>query len=923
MKKAPVVSGFSKFLRGLVITGLGLLLPVQLALLWLASLDAPVQLPSSLTESLTNRLAEQGLRLQARQFWVLPDQSLAADDVSLEVIGLTGEVFTADRIEVGVSLPELLAGRVSPTRVRLRGGKLWCPAAVSRLGQSRLLIEDIRLEARREGRWLMVPSLLARSGKFIASFHGELPSALLQRDAATGETPATGGIPEQAAKLLRQIEETLLIAERSGGASINLAAHGNAEGGATLQGHAVLGNDWSQEGLGLIQAREMLALGELKLNARGALLAWQARVTAKHLSFRDIQAGQLTLQLTGAGSLVETQGHLSLDEVSVAQFSGLSLRTKLARTLSPTGQASLRARFDAATTTSSVQGLAIWTPAAKATELDGFSIQIPEGQITAGELRRAVPALDTALAPLVGGITGVLNLADIHAQRTQSGWQVDGEVSFSGLDVLGLSPHAVSPAQDLPFSTKFSFVPERTPYALLLRDSHLASVVGEADCSLDPGGPFALRLRGALQPSALDRLLGDWWINLWKLFAAKQRPYATIDVHSHWGDQQSEVRGRVLLQDFTFLQAPFRSVEILVDADAKGTKIGLHRLSGGGKDDGFLDGSVVWDWSKKDSGAGPFIQLRGNLQPWVAARCVSADLGEALRGLRLPPDHELSLDIQPKGLELDVKAHVTCEGVFSAWGIESRGLTLDVLSQPRDLQIKAVLALADGQATLGIQGDPLKEALVSLVLKGCDPKKVAKLVEQFNPPQPTAAAATQPTPPKPTPPSAPGKLDLNFVGSINLQEPRLLKGRGDFDLFEPELKRVRLLGGISTFLEAIGIKATSYDLTQATGQFGCVGGRAYFPDLVIKGPDARLTLAGEIDLQASTLEFEGDFSLPKKSGFNPLEILNVNRAFLSLTRVRLKGPLADPEVSALPKLSDILNPKKDSTLGKIPPSLLE
>ena len=923
MKKAPTVSGFRKFLRGLVITGLSLLLPVQLALLWLASLDAPVKLPSSLTESLTNRLAEQGLRLQARQFWVLPDQSLAADDVSLEVIGLTGEVFTADRIEVGVSLPELLAGRVSATRVRLRGGKLWCPASVSRLGQSRLLIEDIRLEARREGRWLMVPSLLARSGKFVASFYGELPSALLQRDAATGETPAPGGIPEQAAKLLRQIEETLLIAERSGGASINVAAQGNAEGGANLRGHALLGNDWSQEGLGLIQMREMLARGELKLNARGALLTWQARITAKHLSFRDIQAGQLTLQLTGADSLVETQGHLSLAEVSVAQFSGLSLQTKLVRTLSPTGQASLRARFDVATTTSSVHGLASWTPAAKATEPDGFFIQIPEGQITAVDLHRAVPALDTTLAPLVGKITGVLNLADIHAQRAPSGWQVDGEVSFSGLDVLGLSPRAVSPARDLPFSTKFSFVPERRPYALLLRDSHLASIVGEADCSLDLGGPFALRLRGELQPSALDRLLGDWWINLWKLFVAQQRPYTTIDVKSHWGDQKSEVRGRVLLQDFTFMQAPFRSVEILVDADAKGTKIGLHRLRGVGKDDGFLDGSAVWDWSKQASVAGPFIHARGNLQPWVLARCAGVGLGEAMRGLRLPAEQQLTLDIQPNGLELDIKARVTCEGAFSAWGIESRGLTLDVLSQPRDLQIKAVLALADGQATLGIQGDPLKESQVSLVLKGCDPKKVAKLVEQFNPPKPTAAAATQPTTAKPSTPSAPGQLDLKFVGSINLQEPRLLKGRGDFDLVDPELKRVQLLGGVSIFLEAFGIKSTSYDLTQATGQFGCVGGRAYFPDLVIKGPDARLTLAGEIDLQASTLEFEGDFSLPKKGGFNPLEILNINRAFLSLTRVRLKGPLADPEVSALPKLSDILKPKMDSTLGKIPPSLLE
>ena len=432
-----------------------------------------------------------------------------------------------------------------------------------------------------------------------------------------------------------------------------------------------------------------------------------------------------------------------------------------------------------------------------------------------------------------------------------------------------------------------------------------------------------MRLRGELQPSALDRLLGDWWINLWKLCVAKQRPYATIEVNSHWGDQQSEVRGRVLLQDFTLMQSPFRSVEILVDADAKGTKIGLHRLSGVGKDDGFLDGTMTWDWTKKASVAGPFIHARGNLQPWVAARCAGVDLGEAMRGLRLPADQELTLDIQPNGVELDIKARVTCAGTFSAWGIESRGLTLDVLSQPRNLQIKAGLALADGQATLGMQGDPLKDSQVSLVLKGCDPKKVAKLMEQFNPPKPATAAATQPTPPKPSAPSAPGKLDLNFVGSINLQEPRLLKGLGDFDLVDPELKRVRLLGGVSNFLEAFGIKSTSYDLTQATGQFGCLGGRAYFPDLVIKGPDARLTMAGEIDLQASTLEFEGDFSLPKKGGFNPLDILNINRAFLSLARVRLKGPLADPEVSALPKLSDILNPKKDSTLGKIPPSLLE
>jgi len=921
MNKTPAVSAFRKFLRGLVITGLSLLLPVQLALLWLASLDGPVRLPASVTETLTTRLAEQGLRLQARHFWILPDQSLAADDVTLEVIGLTGEVFTADRIEVGVSLPELLAGRVSPTRVRLRGGKLWCPASVSRLGQSRLLIEDVRLEARREGRWLMVPSLLARSGKFVASFHGELPSALLRAEAAAEPTSADASTAERIAKLLRGIEETLLVAERSGGASINLEAQGEADGGARLRGHAVLGNDWSQEGVGLVQAREMLALGQLQLTARGGLKSWRARITAKQLAFRDIQAGRLTLQCDGTDSLVETQGDLSLDEVSVEHFAGLSLRAHLARTVSPHGQTSLRARFAAATATSSAHGLAVWTPAAKATDADEFSLHIPAGQIAATDLLRAAPNIKTAFAPMAGELTGVLNLADIHVRRDRAGWQADGAASFSGLDILGLSPGSIAPGQVLPFSTKFSFVPNRQPYALQLRDLRLASVGGEADCSLDPGGAFELRLRGELQPASLDQLLGAWWVDLWKLFEAKRRPYATIDVKSHWGDHSSEVRGRVLLEDFSFMHAPFRSVEVLVDADAKGTKIGLHRLQGGEQDDGSVDGTIIWDWSKPLPAAGPYIHLRGNLQPWVAARCAGVDFGDAMRGLRLPAEHTLALDIQPQGPALDVHARVTCPGVFSAWGIESRGLTLDVQSQTKDLRIEAELALADGRAKLGIRGDPLKESQVSLVLTGCNPKKVAKLMEQL---EPTKPGATPSTPaPVPATTATPGKLDLKFAGSLNLQQPRLLKGRGDFELFDPDLKRVRLLGGVSNFLEAIGIKATSYDLTQASGQFGCLGGKAYFPDLTIKGPDARLTLAGEVDLQASTLEFEGDFSLPKKGGFNPLEILNINRAFLSFSRVRIKGPLASPETSALANLSDILNPKKNSNLGKIPPSLLE
>jgi len=917
MSKAPAVSSFRRFLRGLLFTGLGLLLPVQLALLWLASLDAPVRLPATVAEALTERLARQGVRLQARDLWILPDRSLAADDLTIEVIGLTGEVFTADRAEIGVGLPELLTGRIQPTRVRLRGGKLWCPASVSRLGQARLLAEDIRLEARREGRWLMVPSLLARSGKFAATFHGELPSALLQRGDATTPTGATEGTPQRVARVLRGIEETLLVAERSGGAAITLEAKGDAEGGARLAGHAVLGNDWSQEGLGLVQAREMLAKATARLDARGALKSWQAQLTAKKLATGDLSAERIALQFEGTDVLTETQGHLWLDDVAVGAFTGLSMRTTLTRTLSPTGRASLRARFQAATARSSAQGLALWTPASAPGEREELSVRVPDGQIAAEDLRRAAPQLEAGLAQANGELTGVLTLADVHLTRGTTGWQAEGAIGFSGLEALGLSPRAIQPAQDLPFSARFSYLPDRTPYALQLRDVRLASVSGEADCSLDPGGRYALRLRGELQPSALDQLLGEWWVNLWKLFDRQRQPYATIDVDGRWGDHQSEVRGRVRLEEFRFMKAPFRSVEVLVDADAKGTRIGLHRLSGA-TGEGHVDGTAVWDWSKRGSEAGPVVSLRGDLQPWIAATCASPEFGAALRGLRLPAEHEMTIAVRPVGSALAVRAHVACPGDFTAWGIASRGLSLDLTSDAQALDIDAKLALADGQATLGIHGDPLKESKVRLVLKGCDPKKVAKIMEVLEPPKPASA-------PEAPPPAAgaPGKLDLLFTGNLNLQQPRLLKGLGRFDLTDPDLKKVRVLGGVSTFLEALGIKATSYDLSQATGQFGCLDGKAYFPDLVIKGPDARLTLAGEVDLVGSTLDFEGDFSIPRKGGFNPLDFLNINRAFLSLSRVRIKGPMANPETTSLAKLSDILNPKKDSNLGKIPPSLLE
>ena len=187
----------------------------------------------------------------------------------------------ATRIEVGVSLPELLAGRVSPTRVRLRGGKLWCPASVARGGVRRPLIDTLTLDVTKEGRWLNLRSIQARGGKITCHLAGVVPTGLLRdSDAPAAAVP----LVRRLAETFAAIETAVDVAERSGGASVSLRCQGNSDGTAELAGLAVLGNDWSADGLGLIQVRGLNLRGHVKLSADGRVREWRLDGGAQALS---------------------------------------------------------------------------------------------------------------------------------------------------------------------------------------------------------------------------------------------------------------------------------------------------------------------------------------------------------------------------------------------------------------------------------------------------------------------------------------------------------------------------------------------------------------------------------------------------------------------------------------------------------------
>ncbi len=649
---------------------------------------------------------------------------------------------------------------------------------------------------------------------------------------------------------------------------------------------------------------------QARLDPQGRPGTWRFSAEAQDLESQGRRAGAVSI--TAAGEGLDPRAWRAGARVTEAQafgFAGMELDVA-ANGAEQGGRGRLRTATSAADLS--------WRRLA-----DGSSqLLCPTATLSAEDLGR-IPALRTALTEGGIGLEGTILLADLDVRFAPTAWTVrgaTGRISFGGLRALGLGAETIAPGAGSGLNADVRFDAAAPDFPLVLGRLDLAGVHGEAHCSLRAGGPFRLNLRGEIAPPCLDRLLGEWWVQLWGLFRLTAKPHAIIEVEGTWGQPLSTTtRGVTTLAGFRFMQAPFRSVAVRIDADTRRTRIGLQRLAGGDQEtDGAVDGLVTWDWSKPLAEAGPRVHVEGNLQPWIAATIAGPAIGASLKPLELPPTRQLIIDVAPgSGTQPDVTAKVRCTEPFRAWGLDSANLEVAVLSSGPKLAIAADLDLAAGRAHLELAGDLLRAPEVKLNLKGCDFAKVGALISQL--------ARTQPSDPgsSPTTRNSIARLDLRFSGVVDLEHPTQLRGRGDFLLNDPELKKVRVLGRLSAALEAIGVDATSYELLTAQGSFGCLGGKVYFPDLVLAGKDAQLKLAGEVELAGPTLNFLGDFSLPSVGAFNPLNLLNLNRLLVALTKVRVKGPLSNPSTTALPKLKDVVKSKEDKDLGKIPPSLLE
>lgn len=894
MSPSPERPALRRFLRGLVLTSLGLLLPCQLTLLWLAKTDRAIQLPDGLNTKVVAALAERGVRFQARTLRLNPDRSLRAEDVTVGFDGAGDGVITAERVDLRLSLLALAGGEVVPTGLMVRGAKISVPAALNADGRSRTIVEHADCDVALEGSWLVLRTLRLRTREMTAFVSGEAPASAFAAGGAGG-----GSLPAA----LRAAEEWVRKAEGWGLRSAELRLGGGGDGGADLRLTALAAPSFSPREATDLRFEGLRLTASARVAPGTKLISWAAEATAEGVNLR------------------QADGALRLNEVSVAASPGsgsgageVRFVARCAEALAP-GWPAVRGELVSQVGTRTGTALTEFLLRSAGSRIEGSvrttgrnweEAHVRRADLSAVEILSLPPAKKALTEAGVELNEGVI-LRDVRLTRADGRTQATGAADISGFSALGLSSVSILPGAALPVSARFDYASWRDAKPLRLTDLRLASVTGEAEMSLRAGGPFSLHLRGELAPACLDRVLGRWWTDLWSLFKTSRHPFAQIDVDGEWMKTGARTAGRVKLEGFEFMGAPFRSVEVAVDAGAERTTIGLERLSGGSSPaDGSVDGQAVWNWRLPPQEAGPRVDVSGDLAPWIAARCAGKEFGESLKELKLPAGRRLRVVVEPGRNAPVVTAELSAPGVTEAWGFPLTDLKAHTVGSGAEMRILTDFSAAGGEAHLNVTGDILSRPKIDLKITGARPQALMAALEGGK-----------------GDPKEEARLDLDFKGTLALAKPRHLKGTGTYRLQDPNLKKVRLLGGVSGLLEDLGVDLTTYELSEAKGAFGCVEGKAYFPDMTVTGPEAMLNLAGEAHLETGVLDFIGDFSLIEKGRVPLIGLINPNRALISLTKIRVKGTFSNPTTSAIPRLSDIVKINKDNDLGKIPPSVTE
>ena len=212
--------------------------------------------------------------------------------------------------------------------------------------------------------------------------------------------------------------------------------------------------------------------------------------------------------------------------------------------------------------------------------------------------------------------------------------------------------------------------------------------------------------------------------------------------------------------------------------------------------------------------------------------------------------------------------------------------------------------IASGEATGWILtrypsgGAPTLE--FDLNLLGAERKRLLNLAERFNTQtaDPTRPRAHNPPEPTKNPVENPdgGIVDLRLAANGPLGDPFGFSGRGFFELRDPNLARIGLLGGLTTSIEQNQPTFGTLALNQMGSEIILDRELVRFPNMRITGPVTRIKARGDYSLLEKDLDFNVQVFLgnPDESALISM-ITSVFRPLTYALELNLSGPLQAPE----------------------------
>ncbi|MDR0535362.1 MAG: hypothetical protein LBG65_03270 [Puniceicoccales bacterium] len=255
-------------------------------------------------------------------------------------------------------------------------------------------------------------------------------------------------------------------------------------------------------------------------------------------------------------------------------------------------------------------------------------------------------------------------------------------------------------------------------------------------------------------------------------------------------------------------------------------------------------------------------------------------------------------------------------------------LDLELLGARRDSLVEAVKSLAkvkdDPVATprlatpsapvpaAGVAAPALPMPVGTAGAGATDPPPAAKGGTLAALAAPGAPAAPPEAPAAPAAPPDNSSVDIVFVGGITLPHLDTLDGSGSVRFWDPELPNLRLFLGFSRVLEKIGIRASTFNIEHAQGDFTVRRMGVYFPMLKITGKNALIECVGNYGIETDALDFRASFTAKVAQNIPGVkEAMSVLYKWTKLVPVSITGTLDKPEWKLDPTLfRPVLDPAK-------------